>query len=361
VKKEMIALPPTIMDRADTVVQPNSANSRSPTGKFMGLSRGMLLTFVIAVMAGQIVKFPVLSIMGIMVISIMLGIGWKSVMDVPANASAGIAFSSKILLRGGIILMGLRLNLQQIIDAGTSVVLTDFIVVAFGLTVMIALGKLFRADKHVTALIAAGTAICGAAAIVTVAPLIGAKKEDTALSVACIAILGTIGTIIYIILYPVMALSPRDYGILTGSTLQELAHVIAAAVPGGEEGIRIAILVKLGRVALLIPAAFALGFLYNSRQTTGKTAKKRLKELPIPWFIFGFLAMCLVNTTGLLPSEVTKWLIALSVFLLSMAMAGLGLNINVGDFKKLGMRAVGVSIIGFIVLTGLGRLLVAVL
>lgn len=321
--------------------------------------KGIALTATLAVLAGRIAELPGFSIMGIMIISIMLGVVWKSVMDVPVGASIGITFSSKFLLRAGIILMGLRLNFSQIWEAGLSVVMIDMIVIAFTLIVMISLGKWLKVDKTLGALIAVGTAVCGAAAIVAVAPLIGAKKEQTAISVACIAILGTIGSLIFIVLYPYLGLDPYTYGVFAGSTLHELAHVIAAGVPGGDVGSETAILVKLGRVALLIPVALILGYFFRSEENS-TPEKKNWRNLPIPWFIFGFLAMSLVNTLGILPDSFTKWLIATSVFLMSVAMAGLGLSINIADFKKVGRNTVVTAILGFIALAILGQVLIAV-
>lgn len=321
--------------------------------------KGLVLTFTLAVLAGRIAELPIFSIMGVMITSIMLGALWKSVMDVPANTGIGITFSSKFLLRAGIILMGVRLNFNQILDAGWSVVLIDLIVIAFTLTVMIYLGKWLSVDKTLAALIAVGTAVCGAAAIVAVAPLIGAKKEQTAISVACIAILGTVGALIFIFLYPYLGLDPYLYGVFAGATLHELAHVIAAGMPGGDIGSETAILVKLGRVALLIPVALVLGYVYRSSERK-QSAHKSWRNLPVPWFIFGFLAMSLVNTTGVLPESVIQIMVAASVFLMSVAMAGLGLSINIAEFKKVGRNTVIVAVIGFFALTALGQLLVTV-
>jgi uncharacterized integral membrane protein (TIGR00698 family) len=162
-----------------------------------------------------------------------------------------------------------------------------------------------------------------------------------------------LGAVLYIFLYPYLGLDPYSYGVFAGSTLHELAHVIAAGVPGGDLGSETAILVKLGRVALLIPVALVLGYVYRSGERM-ETGKKSLKNLPVPWFIFGFLAMSLVNTMGFLPESVTKFLITVSIFLMSVAMAGLGLSINITDFKKVGRNTIVVAIVGFIALAALG-------
>jgi uncharacterized integral membrane protein (TIGR00698 family) len=322
--------------------------------------QGILLTFILAILAGQIVKLPFFNIMGVMIVSILLGMSWKSLMSVQSSMTPGITFSSKKLLRLGIILMGLRLNLTQIVEGGISIIIIDAIVIIFTLTVMLSLGKLFSVERHMTALIAVGTAVCGAAAIVAVAPLIKSKKEYTALAVACIAILGTIGAIIYIFLYPIVGWDNYSYGVIVGATLHELAHVIAAAAPGGELGGETAILVKLGRVALLIPVAFFMEYLFTrDKQITKK--KKSFGELPIPWFILGFLAMSVINTIGWIPSSIINILIILSVYLLSMAMAGLGLSINFSDFKQVGPKPIILGIVGSVLLGLIGPLLLFLL
>ncbi len=329
-------------------------NKNKPKRFKKGWMQGIVLTMVLALIAGIISEFPFFSVMGVMIISILLGMSWKGAMDVPNDYTIGITFSSKILLRAGIILMGLRLNIEQIIAAGFSIVLTDVIVVTFTLIFMIYLGKLLSIDPHLSALIAVGTAVCGAAAIVAVAPLIGAKKEFTAISVAFIAIIGTIVTIFYTFLYPVLGLDSYEYGLLAGATLHELAHVIAAATPGGDVSSDTAILVKLGRVALLIPVAIILGLFFNKKNPSVPTQKKKFKDLPIPWFIFGFLIMCLINTFGILSTTITQMLIALSIFLLSMAMAGLGLGMNFSEFKNLKGKVLITGASGSIALIILG-------
>ncbi|NWQ42869.1 YeiH family putative sulfate export transporter [Bacillus sp. EB106-08-02-XG196] len=321
-----------------------------------GWIQGVLLTMVLAMLSGLIAVFPVFSVMGVMIISIILGMSWKGLMDIPAGSDIGITFSSKTLLRAGIILMGLRLNIEQIISAGFSIIFIDIVIITFTLLVIMCIGRFFSIDRHLSALIAVGTAVCGAAAIVAVAPLIGAKKELTAISVAFIAIMGTVVTIIYTFLYPVLGLDPYNFGLLTGATLHELAHVIAAAAPGGDISSDTALLVKLGRVGLLIPVAFILAALFNKKHPDAPTQKRKLKDLPIPWFIFGFLLMCLVNTVGILSETITQMLIALSIFLLSMAMAGLGLSVNFLEFKKLNSKVLLTGTIGSTALILLGFL-----
>ncbi len=327
----------------------------------LGFLKGTLLTMMLALLAGVIAKIPVLSIAGVMIISIFIGIVWKSFGKIPLDAGAGITFSSKILLRVGIILMGVRLNLEQILAVGSSILLIDLIVVSSTIVIMLLLGKWFGVHGKFASLLAVGTAICGAAAIVAIAPLIKAKKEHTAIAVAFIAILGTVGTIFYSLLYAVVDIDSYHYGVLVGATLHELAHVVAAALPGGEVSSDIAILVKMGRVALLIPIAILFGSYFAFKNRSKQQEKQKLKDLPVPWFIFGFLGMSILNSMGMFPVWLIDFLIGTSIFFLSMAMAGLGLSIEFSEFKKVGIKAVSIGVIGTILLMLLGPALLLLL
>ncbi|RSL33513.1 YeiH family putative sulfate export transporter [Salibacterium salarium] len=320
--------------------------------KALGLYQGMLLTFILAMLANSLANLPFFSILGVMIIAILLGMTWKASMDIPAGATAGITFSSKYLLRAGIILLGVRLNFVTIIDMGWTILVIDALIIACTLGFMLYIGKLLRVEQGLTLLIGVGTAICGAAAIVAIAPLIkGKHKEHAPLAVACIAILGTIGAIGFIITYPLLDLNNETYGILVGSTLHELAHVVAAAVPGGDVSSESAVVVKLGRVIMLVPVALIIAAFYNKKSFK----KTKIQKLPIPWFIFGFLAMSVFNSIGVFSATIQELLTSSSVFLMAMGMAGLGLSINYKDFQKAGLRPAFLGIIGsiFIVILGI--------
>lgn len=290
-----------------------------------------------------------------MIISIVLGAIWGNTVSHhhSVNNNLGINFSSKRLLRVGIIFLGFRLDLTDILNAGLPILLIDVIVITFTMLFILFLGKLFKTDKQLTTLVAAGTAICGAAAIIAISPIIRGKQEQTAIAVSCIAVLGTVGALLYIFLFPYLPITDTEYGVLVGATLHELAHVVAAGIPSGDIGSDSAILVKLGRVLLLIPVALFISFINrkNSKQDGN------IKDLPIPWFIFGFLLMSLINTLQWIPKGGSQFFLLLSTYLLAMGMAGLGLNIKWADFKKAGVKPVGVAVLGFLALLSISPLL----
>ncbi|KIL72604.1 putative membrane protein YeiH [Bacillus badius] len=334
-------------------LQSYTEERRKKQGQFRGAAKGVSLTLLIAIVAGLIAKLPFFQIMGMMILSILIGMIWKNTAQVKQDYQQGIQFSSKVLLRAGIILLGFRLNLLDIAAAGYAVLATDVLVITFTMLFILLLGKAFKLDKQLSMLIAAGTAICGAAAIIAVAPIMKNKQEHTAIAVSCIAILGTIGALLYIFLFPYLPVSKYEYGVLTGATLHELAHVVAAAVPGGEESSQAAIVVKLGRVLLLIPVALVISLIVNRKEL----AEKGLKSLPVPWFIFGFLFTSFINTLHFLPDSIVSYCLLLSTYLLAMGMAGLGLNVNYKDFAKEGIKPAAVAVAGFAGLLALSPLI----
>lgn len=328
-----------------------------------GFAFGIGLTLVIALVAKYLASFPFLSIMGQLVIAIIIGIVWRASVGVSDTTSYGTDFSCKKLLRFGIILLGMRLNLMDIVDAGPRVFLMAVIVIVFAISVVYGLARLFKVDKRLSILTACGTAICGAAAVVAIAPQIKAKDEETAIGAAIVAILGTIFTLLYTFLYPYLGLSDLGYGLFSGATLHEIAHVIAAADAGGDAAVDMAVIVKLTRVALLVPVAILIGFWTNQAERKKQVgeAKASWKSIPIPWFILGFLLVSGANSFGIVSVPVASGIVTIAYMLIAMAMAGLGLNVDLAAFKRLGMKSFAAGLIGSVMLSVVGFMLVHLL
>ncbi|MZP30731.1 putative sulfate exporter family transporter [Heliobacterium undosum] len=338
---------------------------------------GILLTALLALSAQQMVRLFPFTVFGALVSAILLGMAVRAAAgDRLVPLKPGFAFSAKVLLRLGIILMGVRLNLADIAAAGWRMLALDLSVIVFAVTVIHFLGKRLSVEERLTTLIAVGTGVCGAAAIGAAAQAVKAKDEEVAVSVTLISLLGTLFTVMYTILLPVLALSPQQYGTFVGATLHEIAHVVAAAAPAGAIGSDQAILVKLGRVILLAPVVMALDWYYRGRagradggvgsggvgaadegEPNGKRNDKPKDKprLPVPWFVLGFLVMALLNTYHVFSPALTAGLVTASLFLLAMAMAGMGLNVWAGDFKRVGAAPVLMGLGGSILLSLFGR------
>lgn len=344
-----------MQSNSQSQISPKSLNDNKSYGFILGIG----ITLIIAIAAKLLASVPYLNIMGQLVLAILLGILWRATIGMPSVAAAGITFANKKLLRLGIILLGMRLNLKDIYHAGIEVVIIAVFVIVFAFFVVYGLARLFKIDRNLGVLTACGTAICGAAAIVAIAPQIKAKDNETAISVATIALLGTLFTIVYTLLYPVLGLTAQHFGIFTGATLHEIAHAIAAADPGGQSAVDFSVIVKLTRVALLIPVTILIGIWASRWERTSADGQSKTSWLSIiPWFIFGFLAMSAINSLGIFTAGFASNVVFIAYMLLAMAMAGLGLNVDLGAFKRLGLRTFTAGLIGSILLSIFGYAMV---
>ncbi|TDF92312.1 YeiH family protein [Paenibacillus piri] len=326
------------------------------TNNYMGFAGGIAITLLLALAAKYLSGFPVFAIMGQLVIAILLGMAWRAAIGAREQTMPGVAFSGKKLLRYGIILLGMRLNLADVVHAGPKVAAIAAINIVLAIAVVYGIARIWKVEPKLSMLTACGTAICGAAAVAAISPQIRANDEETAVSAATVAILGTLFTLLYTVLYPVLGLTASGYGVFSGATLHEVAHVIAAAAPGGKQAVDMAVIVKLTRVACLVPAAVLIGLWAQrlERKASGTASKTSWKTIPVPWFIVGFLLMSGVNTMGIFPAVFAGHVIDAAYLLIAMAMAGLGLNVDMAVFRRLGMKPFAAGLIGSILLSGFG-------
>ena len=275
-----------------------------------------------------------------LIIGIVLGMLYANSLRnrLPETWVPGILFSSKQLLRLGIILYGFRLTFQNIIDVGGPAILVDVLVVLTTIMGGVYVGKLLKMDKEVALLTSVGSGICGAAAILGAEATIKTKPYKTAVAVSTVVIFGTISMFLYPILYRngIIAFTPDQMGIYTGATLHEVAHVVGAGNAMGKEISDVAVIVKMIRVMLLVPA---LLFISLSVVKRGKTASgERKTQIAIPWFAIGFLMVIGFNSLGLLPLVVVDFINQVDTFLLTMAMTALGAETSIEKFKKAGAK-----------------------
>ncbi|WP_235918277.1 YeiH family protein [Paenibacillus lutrae] len=342
----------------------SASSPRSPLKRMSELLPGIGMTLIIALLAKALAQLPGAGMIGQLVLALLLGIVWRAALPVPAPASAGLAFASKKLLRWGIILLGMRLSLADVVQAGPAVFAAAAVNIVFAIAVVYAIARRMKVGPELAMLAACGTGICGAAAIAGVSPQIKASDDDTAVGVTVIALLGTLFTVAYTLAYPLLGFTPAEYGLFSGATLHEIAHVVAAAAPGGSASVDAALVSKLTRVALLAPVALALGVWAarrDRRSSAGGTVAAgqpdgtpRKAGVPVPWFIGGFLLAAGLNTLGIVPAGAAATAVQGAYLLIAMAMAGLGLNVNLAVFRRHGVRAAGAVLLGSVLLSALG-------
>ncbi|WP_285767131.1 putative sulfate exporter family transporter [Peribacillus sp. SI8-4] len=301
---------------------------------------GIAFTFFIALLGLGLSKIAGFNRIGPLACSIIIAVMYRQIAGYPEKFRTGIEFSAKKLLRFAIILYGLKLNIDVIFNQGLPLLVRDIGTVAFAIVAMVLIAKWLKADASISLLLAVGTGVCGAAAIAAISPIVKAKEEDTAIGVGIIALMGTLFSIIYTLLRPVLPLSALDYGMWSGISLHEIAHVALAGAPAGEDALAIALLAKLGRVFLLIPLCFL--FMYWMKRRSSDNAAQAAK-IDFPWFLVGFIIMSLMGSylfgEYIAVSPVVMDAISKTTsFILTMAMIGLGLNVSLQALRTKAMR-----------------------
>lgn len=285
---------------------------------------------MLAALAFALHSLPMLGMFSPMILAILLGMAFHNIIGTPARAQAGIAFAMRRLLRLGIILLGLQLTASQVAAVGVDGVasIAAALVATFFFTK--AMGRWLGVDPKLTELIAAGTSICGASAVIATNTVTRGRDEDVCYAVACVTVFGSIAMFVYPLLGTALQMSAQDYGLWTGASIHEIAQVVAASFQHGAEAGQAGTIAKLTRVMMLAPMIFALGWSAMRR----RPAQERTEggALPMPWFILGFLALVGVNSVITIDPAVRAILVQLTTFLLAMALAAMGLG---ADFKKL--------------------------
>ena len=273
----------------------------------------------------------------------------------------GVIFAKQHLLRLGIILYGFRLTFAQIADVGVSGILIDVLTLSSTFFIACFLGqKVFGLDKHTSWLIGAGSSICGAAAVLATEPVVKAEASKVTVAVATVVIFGTIAIFLYPAMYPLLAhwFTPETYGIYMGSTMHEVAQVVAAGHAVSPDAENAAVIAKMLRVMMLAP--FLLFLAARVKQLT-PAGNGEQSKITIPWFAIMFILVAVFNSFHLLPKAVVDMLVTLDTVLLAMAMAALGVTTHVSALKKAGAKPLLMALMLFVwLIVGGGAINVAI-
>lgn len=307
-----------------------------PYGRF-SIWPGLVLASAIAGLAFLLRQVPGFSIFSPMILSILIGMAVHNIIGTPSAAKAGVTFALRKILRIGVILLGLQLTAWQIASVGIMgfLIIAVTLIATFAFTIW--LGRMIGVDRKLAELIAAGTSICGASAVLATNTVTAARDEDVAYAVASVTIFGSIAMLLYPLTPALLGLSAHDFGLWTGASIHEVAQVVAAAFQHGQEAGEFGTIAKLSRVILLAPVVITLGLLMARRARTSSESFPD-QTTPVPWFVFGFLAMVALNSAVAIPEEVKVVSPLVTTFLLSIALAAMGLETDLSKLRKKGIR-----------------------
>jgi uncharacterized integral membrane protein (TIGR00698 family) len=317
-------------------------------------------------------------------VAIVLGLLLRNTLPLPASLTPGLKFATTTILRAGIVLVGIRLSLFDVVKLGIAGLPVVLGAIVTGMLFVTWFNKKLGLPPRLGTLIAAGTSICGVTAIVSTAPAIEADEREVAYAVANVVAFGLIGMLVYPYLAHSILNTSETIGLFLGTAVHDTSQVVGAAltykqVYGDDVVLRVATVTKLTRNIFLAVVIPVLTWMHRRSQTQrgGGTGAARMSI--VPGFVVGFVLMALVRTIGdatlgsggaafgLFSADawasLTKGLgdFWASQVLLGTAMAAVGLNTNFSVFKGVGLKPFAVGMAGALVVGAVGMTLAILL
>lgn len=329
----------------------------------VGLLPGLAVVLVLAAAASWIGRYA--PVIGGPVFGIVLGMLAPLALPLlrSERLARGYGFAGRHVLQASIVVLGTGLSLQQVMQVGASSlpVMAGTLVVALGGAAL--LGRWLGLDRDTRTLIGVGTGICGASAIAATTAVIKPKEADVAYAIGTIFAFNIAAVLAFPPIGHLLGLDGRSFGLWSGTAVNDTSSVVAAAISYGSGAGAYAIVVKLTRSLMIIPIVMALALLKARRERHSSPASTRMPwSRMVPAFLIGFVIAAALDTIGAVPAGWHPPLNALATFLITMALAGIGLNLRFAQMRAAGPRplllggilwaAVGLTSLALQALTG---------
>ena len=298
---------------------------------FFGVVLCAGLTGLAVLISGHF-KFPV------MMVCLFFGMACHVAYREIPQLKQGVGFTSRTLLRAGVVLIGARIMMSDFMSLGVNVMVLVVASTVFIILAGIILARILGLEKEQGFLFGGATAICGASAALALSAVLPPSKNlesHTSLAVIGVTTVGAIGMITLPLLVGVLDFSDEQAGLLIGGTIHDVAQVVGAGYTVSEPAGDMAVLVKLMRVFMLVPLLLFMTLLYGQKQQVSEA-----KPPIIPIFLLGFMLLMLLNSFNLIPSDVSVLLKTISKWLLMMAITAVGMKTSLGAIRSLGWRPV---------------------
>ena len=288
-------------------------------------------------------------IIGATVMALLVGMALNPILNKYNQFNAGVSYAGKIVLRIGIVLMGVNMNFTEVLDVGkySLFVMIFTMATAFGAGNLI--GKMFGMNWKLTNLLSVSTAICGGSAVAAVGPVIKAKDEDVAYAISSTFIFDVLTVVVIPWIGMALGMSNDGYGLWVGTAVNDTSSVVAAGYAFSDLAGNTAVIVKLTRTLFIIPYVLIFSIITErlEAKAEGKNSKRsaNLKKI-FPYFIILFLGVVALRSLGVVPITLIPTLSKTSKFCMVMALSAIGLKTSFGDIKDIGFKPM---ILGFIV------------
>ncbi|MGB8211943.1 MAG: YeiH family protein [Anaerolineales bacterium] len=297
---------------------------------------GLGILIALAVALAAYFLGTLIPVVGGPVLGITLGILVVSALKLPALSRKGIKFTSKYILQLAVVLLGFQMNAAGVIRVGQQSLLVICLTLTAAFLTAYFAGRLLQVNKKLTTLVGVGTAICGGSAIAAASSAINAEDQDISYSISTIFLFNVIAVFLFPLIGHLLKLSDTGFGMWAGTAINDTSSVVAAGFSFSNVAGNFATVVKLTRSLMIVPVTLVLAYL-TARAEKGRQNFNFARVFP--WFVLGFLAAAILNSTGWIPTGITGNLALTGKFFIIMAMAAIGLNTSIQAFVKAGPKA----------------------
>ena len=337
------------MTAAGTSTAPAVAPPTAPARAGIGPGLALLVALA-AVATAAATVVPVLSPL---VAGVVLGAVVVNVVSLPERFQPGITFGARSLLRSGVVLLGFRLSVGDVIGLGTGGLLVVAMVVTVTFLGTRWLARRLGVPDDLGLLVATGYSICGASAIAAMDGVVHAEEEETAYAITLVTLCGTLSIFLLPLLADPLGLAGEAFGTWAGAAVHDVGQVVATASTQDADSVAAATVVKLTRVVLLAPlvAVIAIG---RRRSTVSDAAEGARTTRPplLPLFVVGFLAAIAVRSTGWLSAGALDQIATVEKLVLTVALVGLGAGVNVARMRRLSARPLALGGAAWVLVAG---------
>ena len=343
---------------------------------------GLILALILAVAGQYLSEFIGINLMGLpkspvsaIMIAILLGILIRNTVSLPASFQPGIRFGLVRVLRLGIVLLGIRLSLGEVGEIGLRSLPVIISAVAAALLIVTYFSRRLGLSGRLGTLIAVGTGICGATAIVATAPAIGAQDDEVSYSVACITLFGVIAMLVYPFAAHWMFYGdPFSVGLFLGTAVHETAQVAGLVYQqyyNDPQALDVATVTKLVRNLGMLVVIPLMSIVYHRNSAAAGNAPKWWTMIPL--FVVGFAIMSLIRTVGdqgelafgvIQPEQWSAFVgytKMMAEICLAVAMAAVGLGTSISALKSIGMKPLAVGLFSALLVGGVSASLITLL
>lgn len=287
----------------------------------------------------------------VMLFALLLGMAMNFLAD-DGKCAKGVEFAARHVLRIGVALLGARITLDQIVALGWQPVAMVILAVVLTITLSMLVARWMGFLSLFGLLSGGATAICGASAALALSAALPAhpgKERATLFTVIVVSTLSTIAMMAYPAIVRLVGLDATDAGIFLGGTIHDVAQVVGAGYSLSEETGDVATVVKLMRVAMLLPVIIVAGMI-----TRARSAGEAVERPPLlPWFVLAFIVLVVINSLGWIAAPVQQWGSDLSRWCLVTAIAAIGVKTQLRELRSVGLRPIVLMLGETVFLAGL--------